>query len=75
MGTRQSDPLGGALFTLTHFMALHSITIHFPSCLFPPIIDNTHIIDPSSIVSSAYEHFQSKLRVIGLSIQPHKCVA
>ncbi len=30
MGTHQGDPLGGALFALTHFKALHSIANHFP---------------------------------------------
>jgi hypothetical protein len=61
MGIHQGDPWGGALFTLTHFEALCSITSCFPSCVFPSIVNNTHIIGPPSIVSSAYEHFQSKL--------------
>jgi hypothetical protein len=46
MGTHQGDPLKGALFALAHFMALHSIINHFPSCLFPSIIDDIHIISP-----------------------------
>ncbi len=75
MGTRQGDPLGAALFVLAHFKALCSTANHFPSCLFPSIVNNTHIIYPPLIVSSAYEHFQTKLHVIGLSIQPHKCIA
>ncbi len=77
MGIRQRDPLGGALFVLAHFRALHSTTSCFPSCLFPSIIDDTHIIGPYplSIISSTYEHFQTKLRAIGLSIQLQKCVA
>jgi hypothetical protein len=57
MGIHQSDPLGEALFTLAHFRALHSTTNHFPSYLFPSIINDTHIIGPPLIVSSAYEHF------------------
>jgi hypothetical protein len=57
MGTRQSDPLGGALFALAHFKALRSTTSHFPSYLFPSIVDVTHIISPPLIVSSTYEHF------------------
>jgi hypothetical protein len=44
MGTCQCDPLGGALCALTHFKALHFITNHFPSCLFPSIADDIHII-------------------------------
>jgi len=60
--------LGGALFALAHFKGLRFTTSHFPSCLFPSIIDNIHIIGPLSIVSSAYEHFQIELHAIGLSI-------
>jgi hypothetical protein len=44
MGTHQGDPLGGPLFTLTHFRALRSITRHF--YLFPVIVDDIHIINP-----------------------------
>jgi hypothetical protein len=57
IGIRQGDHFGGALFVLAHFTALHSIASHFPSCLFPSIIDDSHIIGPSSIASTAYEHF------------------
>jgi hypothetical protein len=64
MGIRQGDLLGGVLFVLTHFKALHSIVNHFPSCLFPSIIDNIHIIGPLSIVSSAYKHFHIELCAI-----------
>jgi hypothetical protein len=75
MGTRQSDPLGGALFALTHFRALCFTTNHFPFYLFPSITNDNHIIAMFSIVSSTYEHFQIELCAIGLSIQPKKCAA
>jgi hypothetical protein len=57
MGTLQSDPLGGSLFVLAHFRVLCFTASHFPSYLFPSIVNNTHIIGPPSIVSSTYEHF------------------
>jgi hypothetical protein len=63
METYQNDPLKSALFALTHFRTLHSIASHFPSCLFPYIVDDIHIIGPLSIISSAYEH--SKLNSMG----------
>ncbi len=66
---------GGAQFVLAHFRTLCAIVNHFLSCLFPSIVDDTHIIGPLSIVSFAYEHFQIGLHVIGLSIQLHKCKA
>jgi hypothetical protein len=75
MGSRQGGPSGGALLVLAHFRALHSRINHFPSCLCPSIGDYTHMISPPSIVSSGYEHFQTKLCEIGIFIQLHKCVA
>jgi hypothetical protein len=75
VGIHQGNPLGAALFSLAHFMALHYIINHFPCCIFPFIANDTQIIKPPSIVSSTYEHFQAKFCAIGLSIQPKKCVA
>ncbi len=46
MGTHQGDPLGGALFALTHFRALCSIADHFFKNLFPSITNDNHIIRP-----------------------------
>ncbi len=58
LGICQGDPFGGgALFALTHFKVLHSITNHFPSCLFLFIAYDTRIISSFLIVSFAYEHF------------------
>ncbi len=73
-GTCQGDPLRKALFALAHFRALHFIASHFPSCLFPSIINDIHIRIPLFVVSSTYEHFQTKLCAIGLFIHLHKCV-
>jgi hypothetical protein len=70
MGTHQGDPLGGAPFTLAHFKGLCFIINHFPFYIFPSIVNDIHIIGPFSIVSSAYEHFQTELCSTGLSIQP-----
>jgi hypothetical protein len=49
MGIHQGDPLGWALFALTHFKALCSIVNHFPSCLFPFNVNDTHIIGPPQL--------------------------
>jgi hypothetical protein len=73
-GTCQGDPLGGALFALTHFKAFHFIFNHFSFCLFPSIEDDTHIIASLSIVSFAYEHFKIEFHAIGFFIQLKKCV-
>ncbi len=59
MGTCQGDPLGGTIFVLCF------IASHFSFCLFPSIGNDIHIICPFLIISSAYEHFQTKLHRIG----------
>jgi hypothetical protein len=46
MGTPSRRYFGGALFAQIHFVTLRSITNHFPSYLFPFIVDGTHIISP-----------------------------
>jgi hypothetical protein len=66
---------GATLFVLIHFKVLGSIANHCPSCLFPSIANNIHIIGPPSIVSSTYEYFQLELCLIVLSIQLQKFVA
>ncbi len=72
LGTRQNDPLKKTLFALAHLQALCSIINNFPSCSFPSITNDTHIIGPPFIVSSEYEHFEIKFHVISLFIQPQK---
>ncbi len=51
IGTYQGDPLGGPFFALIHFRAFHNLTALFPSCLFPSIVDYTHIIGPAFVLS------------------------
>jgi hypothetical protein len=63
MGTHKGDPLGRALFALAHFKGLHSIANIYFFCLFPSIIDDTHIISPPSIVSSPCEQFQTNSKL------------
>ncbi len=49
MGLHQGDPLGGALFALTHLRALHYIISFSYFCLFPSITDDIDIIGPLSM--------------------------
>jgi len=37
-------PLGGVLFTLVHFHDLHPIVATHPTCVFPSLAYDTHII-------------------------------
>jgi hypothetical protein len=60
METHLSDPLGQTLFVLAHLRALCFTINRF--YLFPSIVDD--IINPSSIVSFIYEHFQTEFFTI-----------
>ena len=74
-GTRQGDPLGGVLFALGHQQALRATAAAFPDCAFPSIADDTHIVGPPARVVEAFSHFVLQLALLGLSVQPPKCVA
>ena len=74
-GTRQGDPLGGVLFALGHQQALRATAATFPDCAFPSVADDTHIVGPPARVVEAFSHFVVQLALLGLSVQPPKCVA
>ena len=75
MDKRQRDPLGGVLFTLGHQQALRATAAAFPDCAFPSIANDTHIVGPPARVAEAISHFVAQLALLGLSVQPSKCVA
>jgi hypothetical protein len=59
ISTCHGDPLGGFLFTLVHFCVFHNSTDHIPSCLFPSIVNDTHIIKCALVVFKVFHHFTS----------------
>jgi len=50
LGTRQGDPLGRMLFVLAHLHVFHPIAATHATCVFPFLVDDTHIIGPTSNV-------------------------
>ncbi|KAL2630334.1 hypothetical protein R1flu_015020 [Riccia fluitans] len=54
VGTRQGDPLGGALFALGHLRALRATMPQHPDCIFPSYADDTHIVGPIDQVLLAF---------------------
>jgi hypothetical protein len=60
-------------FALTHFCTFFSLAGLFPSCLFPSIVDDTHIIGLASIVFHVFHDFFSKLDLVNFVVHPHKC--
>lgn len=62
------DPLVGPLFALPHFHALWCYTKVFPSCVFPSLVDDTHIIGPASTIHLTFNHFVFHLAFMQLMI-------
>ncbi|KAL2635255.1 hypothetical protein R1flu_006734 [Riccia fluitans] len=75
MGTRQGDPLGGALFALGHLRALCSTAAAHPLCIFPSYADETYIAGPVDAILPAFHTLQDQLSWVGLTIQPAKSTA
>ncbi len=50
LGTQQGDPLVGVLFVLVHLFVLRPIAITHPICVFPVLVDDTHIVGLTSYV-------------------------
>lgn len=73
-GTRQGDPLGGPLFAMAHFTALRATAVAHPTCLFPSLSDDTHIIGPPADILAALSTLTSELALLGLRVQPQKCL-
>jgi hypothetical protein len=60
------------LFALAHFHVLHKKIVFFFG-IFPTLADDTHIFDPTSPVPFTFDHFSSKLALVGLVVQPREC--
>ena len=73
-GTRQGDPLGGALFAFGHKVALDRAKARAPSnVLFPTFADDTYIIATPEHLPLAYAAFCEELTHVGLHVSPAKC--
>jgi hypothetical protein len=48
------DPLGGVLFALIHLHALCPIVVTHPTCVFPSLVDDTHIVGLASNVAPSF---------------------
>ena len=72
-GTRQGDPLAGALFALGHLRALKNTRATNPRCFLPTIADDTYILGPVDAVEGAYVKFVEETHKLALQVKPSKC--
>ncbi len=63
------------LFALVHFCALRPITIAHFTCVFPFLVDDTHIVGPTLDVLLDFLRLQEEFGALRLSVQPTKCIA
>jgi hypothetical protein len=56
LGTRHGDPLGGLLFTLTHYQVLLETIMRAPSCVFPSLMNDTHIVKLMNEIICTFDH-------------------
>ncbi len=73
LGTKQGDPLKSLLFVLAHYRALLKTITHAPSCIFPPLVNNTHIVGPLNEITHTFDHLSTQLTLIGLRVKVLKC--
>jgi hypothetical protein len=54
LGTWQGDPLGGMLFALAHLWIFRPTVATHLTCVFPSLMDDTHVTCPTSDVVLAF---------------------
>ncbi len=63
------------MFTLVHLCVLHPILVTHPTCVFPSLANDKHIIGLASNVLLVFLQLQEIFCTLGLLVQPIKCVA
>jgi hypothetical protein len=63
------------LFALTHLCTFHPTATTHPTCVFPSLANDTHIVGPTSYVLLIFLQLQEEFGALGLLVQSSKCVA
>jgi hypothetical protein len=73
LGTKQGDPLGGPLFPLTHYRTFVKTIVQTPNCVFPSLVDDTHIMGPMNEIVPTFDHLLIQLTLVGLKVKVSNC--
>jgi hypothetical protein len=73
-GTWEGDPSGRMLFALVHFRTFHPTSTSHPTCVFPSLVDDMHIIGPTLDVLHVFIWLQKEFGALGFLMQLMKCV-
>ncbi len=44
-----------------------------PSCVFPSLADDAHIMGPMNVITRAFDHLLTQLTLVGLKVKVSKC--
>ncbi len=66
-------PLKDRLFILAHDRALLKTIARAPSCVFPSLVDGTHIVGPMKEITLTFDHLSTQLALVGLRVKVAKC--
>jgi hypothetical protein len=61
------------LFALAHYRTFLKSIAQAPNCVFPSLMDDTHIMGPMSEVVPAFDHFSTQLALVGFKVKVLKC--
>jgi len=68
-GTQQGDPLGGLLFTLTHLCIFRPIATTHPTCVFPSLANDMHIVGLALDELLGFLQLQKEFKALGLLVK------
>ncbi len=72
-GMTQGDPLGGLSFILAHYWTVLKTIMQTFDCVFPSLIDDTHILGPMNEITCAFDHLFTQLTLVRLKVKMSKC--
>jgi hypothetical protein len=70
---QKNDSLGGFLFVLTHYQAFLKTIAQIPSCVFPFLANDTHIVSSMNKIILTFDHLSTQLTLVGLKVKALKC--
>ncbi len=73
LGTRQGDPLKGPLFALAHYWTFLKTIAQAPSCVFPSLTNDKHIVGLMNEIIPTFDHLSTQLALVELKVKMSKC--
>jgi hypothetical protein len=70
---KQGDPLGGILFALAHYQTFLETITWASNCVFPSLVNDTHIMGPMNEIIHAFDHLSTQLTLVGFKVKMSKC--